>query len=102
MVVVPLLRSSFELRRGARLRLADLCQGFDAYELQAFLGVVAMDFVHIELAHEVDGFLGDDLSWHHDREAGRVRNHETGGDEFRTSRQATIALGITQAEDSAN
>jgi len=35
-------------------------QGLRPYEFQAFLGVVAMDFLHIELAHEVDGFLGDD------------------------------------------
>ena len=37
---------------------------------------VAVDFLHIELAHEVDGFLRNHLARHHDRKARRIGNHE--------------------------
>ena len=57
-----------------------------------------MDFLHIELAHEIDGFLGDDLPRHHDREARRIRDHETGGDEVGAVFQATVDLGIAQRD----
>src|SRR5256885_10279289 len=56
-----------------------------------------MDFLHIELAHEVDGFLGDDLPRHHDREARRIRDHEIGRYEIRAALQATVDLGISKA-----
>ena len=72
--------------------VTEFCQRFGPYEFQAFLGVVAMDFLHIELAHEVDGFLGDDLSRHHDREARGIRDHKIGGDQLRTGLQATVDL----------
>src|SRR5205085_2767655 len=93
-IVHPPSRRSLQLRRGSWLRPADLRQSFRAYELQSLLGVVAMDLLHIELAHEVDGFLGDDLTRHHDREARRIRDHEAGGDQLGAGLQATIDLGI--------
>src|SRR4029079_16202242 len=38
--------------------------------------LVAVDFLYIELAHEVDGLLRNDLARHHDREARGIRDHE--------------------------
>src|SRR6478609_5330594 len=64
-------------------------QGLRAHELQALHGVVAMDLLHIELAHEVDGFLSDDLSWHHDREAGRIRDDKARRDQVGAVLQTT-------------
>src|SRR6478672_11610428 len=46
----------------------------DKFQAQGCL--VAVDFLHIELAHEVDGLLRNDLARHHDWEAGRIRDHE--------------------------
>ncbi len=59
-----------------------LGQGIGAHQLQSFGGVVAVDLLHIQLAHEVDRFLRDHLARHHDREAGRIRDDEVGGDQF--------------------
>src|ERR1700757_4836600 len=52
------------LRRGPntgyrRTAIAESRQRVWTDKLQALLGVVAMNLLHIELAHEVDGFLGD-------------------------------------------
>src|ERR1700710_1873291 len=79
-----------------RMAIAEFCQRLWPHELQPFRGVVAMDLLDIELAHEVDGFLSDDLAGHHDREAGRIRNDETGRDQLRTILQAPIDLGVGQ------
>src|SRR6195256_4367041 len=82
----------------ARMAITEFRQCLATHELQAPFGVVAMDFLHSELAHEVDGFLGNDLPRHHDREARRIRDHETGGDEVGTGLQATVDLGIGETE----
>src|SRR5258706_12696830 len=77
----PLFRSGFDPMR-PRMAVAEFRQSLRAHELQALRGVVAVDFLHIELAHEIDGFLRDDLTGHHDREAGRILNHEIGRNRF--------------------
>src|SRR5437773_1132890 len=46
----------------------------DQFQTQSCL--VAVDFLHIELAHEVDGLLRNDLARHYDREARGIRNNE--------------------------
>src|SRR5881396_1361288 len=46
----------------------------DQFQAQGCL--VAVDFLHIELAHEVDGLLRNDLARHHDREARGIRDNE--------------------------
>src|ERR1700704_4929501 len=89
----PSFRSSLDPVR-ARMAITEFRQSLWPHELQALHGVVAMDFLDIELAHEVDGFLRDDLSRHHDREARRIRNHEVGGDQFGAVLQAAIDLGV--------
>src|SRR5882757_5702094 len=82
----------------ARMAITEFRQCLATHELQAPFGVVAMDFLHIELAHEVDGFLGNDLPRHHDREARRIRDHEISGDQLRTGLQASVDLGISEAD----
>src|SRR4029077_7837458 len=54
-IATSLLRSSLD-PMGARMAVTEFCERLGPHKLQAFLGVVAMDFLHIELAHEVDGF----------------------------------------------
>src|SRR5262249_18397164 len=49
-------------------------------------------------AHEVDRLLGDDLPGHHDREAGRIRNDEIGGDEIGAALQPYVNLGIAELD----
>src|ERR1700704_1623195 len=93
----PLFRGSLDPVR-ARMAITEFRQSLWPHELQPFRGVVAVDFLHIELAHEVDGFLGDDLPRHHDREARWIRDHETGGDEVGTGLQAMVDLGIGETE----
>lgn len=46
------------------------------YQLDAARPVIAMDLFDIELAYELNGVRVDDLAWHHDREARRIRNDE--------------------------
>ncbi len=46
----------------------------DQFQAQGCL--IAVDFLHIELAHEVDGLLRNDLARHHDREARGIRDNE--------------------------
>ena len=85
--------------RGARLRRSRaLRQRFGTHQLQALGRVVAVDLLHIELAHEVDRFLRDDLPGHHDREAGRIRNDEVGRDQIGTVLQAAVDLRIGQPD----
>src|SRR3954452_9719229 len=74
--------------------LSALRQCIGADELQALRRVVAVDLLHIELAHEVDGFLGNHLARHHDRKARRVRNDEVGRDQIRTILEAPVYLGV--------
>src|SRR5882762_10555444 len=93
----PLFRGSLDPVR-ARMAITEFRQSLWPHELQPFRGVVAMDFLDIELAHEVDGFLGNDLPRHHDREARRIRDHEISGDQLRTGLQATVDLGIGDAK----
>src|SRR6185437_7944726 len=62
-----------------RSATANFRQRLRVHELQPLRGVVAMNFLHIELAHEVNRILGDDLPGHHDREAWRIRDDEVGG-----------------------
>src|SRR4026207_1336652 len=40
-------------------------------QLQPMRGVIAVDFLHVQLAHERDRVGPDDLSWHHAREPRR-------------------------------
>ena len=68
------------------------------HQLQPFHGVVAVDLLDIELAHEVDSLLRDHLARYHDREAGRIRNDKTGRDQFRTALQTSIDLGIRKTD----
>ena len=75
-------------------RVGGLRQRVSTHELQPLGRVVTVDFLHIELAHEVDRFLCDHLAGHHDREARRIRYDEVGGDQFRTLFQSTIDFGI--------
>src|SRR5438046_10059274 len=49
----------------------------DQFQAQGCL--VAVDFLHIELAHEVDGLLRNDLARHDAREAQAVRHNESRG-----------------------
>src|SRR6476659_7724997 len=35
-----------------------------------------MDLLHIELAHEGDDFMADDLAWNHDWKTRRIRDHK--------------------------
>src|SRR4051794_30701540 len=55
---------------------AALVQGLRLEQLQPERGVEAMDLLHVQLAHERDRLGVDHLPRHHDREAGRVRDHE--------------------------
>src|SRR3979411_411363 len=79
------------------MALPEFRKGLGPYTFQALSGVVTMDFLDVELAHEVDGFLSDDLARHHDRKARRVWNHEARRDQFRTVFQAPIDLRVGQA-----
>src|SRR3954469_18604793 len=81
-----------------RMAIAKLRKSLRTHQLQTLSRVVAVDFLHIELAHEVDGFLGDDLARHHDRETRRIRDHETGGDEVGAVFQTTVDLGIAERD----
>src|SRR5437667_352038 len=47
---------------------------FDEFQAQGCL--VAVDLLHIEFAHELNGLSGDNLAGDQDREAGGIRNHE--------------------------
>src|SRR5258708_34555911 len=81
-----------------RTAVTEFRQRLRAHQLQTFSGVVAMDFLDVELAHEVDGFLGNDLAGHHDREAGRVGDDEVRRDQIGTALQATVDLLIVQTD----
>ena len=61
-------------------------------ELEALPGVVAVDLLHVELAHERDDLLRDDLARHHDREAGRIRDHELRRDQLRALGEPLVDL----------
>src|SRR3954451_3738893 len=80
------------------MAVTELCQRFRAHQLQAFPGVVAMDFLDIELAHEIDGFLRDDLTGDHDRKTGRIWNNETGRDQLRPALDTPIDLCVRKAD----
>src|ERR1700722_8073693 len=58
------------------MAVTEFCQRFGPHKLEALYRVVAVDLLHIELAHEVDRLLGDDLSRHHDRKAWRIGDNE--------------------------
>src|SRR5438067_846036 len=88
---------SFKLRLG-RTAVGQLRQSLRTDEFQALRGVITMDLLHIELAHEINGFLRDDLAGHHDWKAGRIRNDESGGDQLRATHQAPIDLGVQKAD----
>src|SRR5438093_13707593 len=59
-------------------------------QLQALPRVVAVDLLHVELAHERDDFLRNDLAGHHDRKARRVRDHELCRHELRALGQPVV------------
>ena len=60
--------------------------------------VVAVDLLDVELAHELDRVGLDHLARHHDREAGRVRNHEVRRHERRPLLDAPVDLGALERE----
>src|SRR5579871_6367276 len=81
-----------------RAAIAEFGQCRRTHELQALHRVVAVDLLHIELAHEVDGFLGDHLTGYHDWKAGRIGDDKTRRDQIRTVLQTAVDFGIVQAE----
>src|SRR5712664_4990030 len=89
----PLFRGSLDPVR-ARIAITEFRQSLWPHELQALHGVVAMDFLDIELAHEIDGFLRDDLAGDHDREPGRIWNDEVGGNQLWPALQTSIDLRV--------
>src|SRR4051794_3935032 len=94
----PLCRiRSFKFWLG-RTAVGQLRQSLRTHQFQPLRGVVAMDLLHIELAHEVDGFLRDNLAGHHDRKAWRIRNDEVGGNQLRTVLQAPVNLRVRKAD----
>src|SRR5688572_24525601 len=70
-------------------------------QLESLLGVIAVNLLHVELAHEGDRLGGNDLSGDHDREPGRVGNDEVGGDELGTVFQPLVDVGTGQLDDLA-
>src|SRR5579863_10754883 len=80
------------------MAIAELGQCLRTHELQTLHGVVAVDLLHIELAHEVDGLLGDDLAGYHDRKTWRIGNDKTRGDQIGAVLQAAVDLRIAQAD----
>src|SRR5687768_2176549 len=61
---------------GWRVALPALAKYCGLEQLEPEGRVVPVDFLHVELAHELDGVRRDHLARHHDREAGRVGDHE--------------------------
>src|SRR3954467_4555075 len=84
-----------------RLAIAEFGKCLRSHQLQPLRGVVAMDFLHIELAHEVDGLLGDDLAGHHDRETGRIRNDEACRYQLWSVLQPSVDLDIGEVDELA-
>src|SRR5580692_311321 len=80
------------------MAIAQFRQRFGPHELEALHRVVAVDLLHIELAHEVDRLLGDDLSGDHDREAWRIGNDEIRRNQIGAVLQAAVDLRIVEAE----
>ncbi len=88
--MIPLDQSFFALR------FFDKADGL--MQLQPALRLVAVDLLHIELAHEVDRLGGQHLARHHDREARRIGNDEIGRDEIRPVLQPLVDLRRRAAE----
>src|ERR1700722_2766790 len=87
--------------RPKRCRLmvvAERRQRLGPHKFEALHRVVAVDLLHIELAHEVDRLLGDDLSGDHDREAWRIGNDEIRRNQIGAVLQAAVDLRIVEAE----
>src|SRR5215469_12322016 len=55
-----------------------------------------MDLLHIELAHEVDGFLRQHLTRDHDRETWRIGYHKTRRYQRRTISRSSINLLVAE------
>src|ERR1700733_834035 len=80
------------------MAIAQFRQSFGPHQLEALHRVVAMDLLHIELAHEVDRLLGDDLSGHHDGEAWWIGDDEIRRYQIGPVLQAAVDLRIVEAE----
>ena len=63
--------------------------------------VIAVNLFHVELAHEGDGICGDDLAGHHDREAGRIRNHKVCRHQLRAFLEPVVNLLARQPDEFA-
>ena len=46
--------------------------------LDTYLCVITVDFLDVEITHELDDAFADYLARHHDRKPRRVRDHEVG------------------------
>src|SRR4051794_30346300 len=104
-MVAPLLssgaawNSALSARRPSVAGLAAwAAEAFGFQHLHAARGLVPVDFLHIELAHEGDRLGRDHLAGDHDGEPGRVRNDEIGGDERRAVLQALVHLRTVQLD----
>src|ERR1700744_1371528 len=80
------------------MAIAQFRQSFGPHQLAALHRVVAVDLLHIELAHEVDRLLGHYLSGHHDRETWRVRDDEIRRYQIGPVLQAPVDLRIIEAK----
>src|SRR5271170_1682293 len=81
-----------------RMAMIEPRQSFRTNQLQALHGIVAVDLLDIELSHEIDRLLGDDLPRHHDRETRRIGNDKTRRHQIGAVFQTAIDLGIVQAK----
>src|ERR1700722_13811803 len=87
--------------RPKRCRLmvvAERRQRLGPHKFEALHRVVAVDLLHIELAHEVDRLLGDDLSGNHNGEAWWIGDDETRRYQIAPVFQAAVDLRIVEAE----
>src|SRR5215467_4918628 len=67
-------------------------EGGGLQQLQAVRGVIAVDLLDVELAHEGDGLGRDHLPRHHDGKAGGIRDHEVRRHELGTAPEPIVDL----------
>src|SRR4029077_9938544 len=71
-------------------------EGLRPDDLDPAGGLVTVDLLHIELAHEGDRLVGDDLAGDHDREARWVRNDKVRRDQRRSLLEPLVHLRAVQ------